>query len=425
MTLDSNLAPLNNALRKLKEKLRSHIVRESLLTGVVQVAKALTGLLLSALLSHHLSQEVFGQYQLILSYLGVATIFNLPGMSTALQRAILKDADAFIKKSLSISLAASLAGALGLFAAGQVMYLYNADLGFALSVTAILLPIGGLDKFDPILLGRQKFIASRVIALGTALLQTALIGGTALLTNDLQYILTAFFVSRILSVSIGWSFARKLRHGRPADPAFMNELVTQGWKLSLLGVLGQCMNYVDQIIIGALDPSALAMFHIGGLLPRRIREQLKGILVIPICCWGTESAALNIRKIKDNAVNLLLIGAVLVVGLYFVLPYCIPWLFSEKYTDAIWIGQWLSLILIINPLTIMVWRYDVYQSNGTYYAKQITFVRIFTLGLQFIVIPIFHLEGAVACILASEFISFILAVWLLRHYLTSTTTKDN
>ncbi|MFK4766377.1 oligosaccharide flippase family protein [Desulfobaculum sp. SPO524] len=425
MILNSYLALLTDVLGKIKKKLHSHIVRESLLTGVVQVARAFVALLLTAFLSRHLSQEVFGQYQLILSYLGVATIFNLPGMSTALQRAILNDADAFINKSLSISLATSVAGALGLFVVGQVINSYNAELGFALTVTAILLPIGGLDKFDTILLGRQRFIASRVIALGNGLLQMALIGCTAWLTKDLQCILVAFFVSRILSVLIGWLFARKLRHSRSADPAFMKELITQGWKLSLLGVLGQCLNYVDQIIIGSLDPSALALFHIGGLLPRRIREQLKGILVVPICCWATESAASNIRKIKDNAINLFLIGIALVVGLYFVLPYCIPMLFSEKYTEAIWIGQWLSLILVLNPFTVVVWSYDQYQSNGMHYAKQITFVRVFTLGLQFVVIPIYHLEGAVACMLARETVSFALAVWLLRHYLNSTTSKIN
>jgi O-antigen/teichoic acid export membrane protein len=272
--------------------------------------------------------------------------------------------------------------------------------------------------FDPILLGRRKFVASRVIALGSTLLQTVLIGGTAWLTNDLQCILVAFFVSRILSIAIGWLCAKKLLHHRPANPGFMKELVAQGWRLSLLGVFGQCVNYVDQIIIGALDPSALALFHIGGLLPKRIREQLKGILVIPICCWGSESAATNIRKIKDNAMNLFLLGCVLVIGLYFALPYCIPLFFSEKYSEGVWIGQWLSLILVLNPLTIMIWSYDLYQGNGIYYAKQVTFVRVFTLVLQFIVIPIFHLEGAVACMLASELVSFLLALWLLHHYLT-------
>jgi O-antigen/teichoic acid export membrane protein len=116
--------------------------------------------------------------------------------------------------------------------------------------------------------------------------------------------------------------------------------------------------------------------------------------------------------------NLFLLGCVLVIGLYFALPYCIPLFFSEKYSEGVWIGQWLSLILVLNPLTIMSWSYDLYQGNGIYYAKQVTFVRVFTLVLQFIVIPIFHLEGAVACMLASELVSFLLALWLLHHYLT-------
>lgn len=111
---------------------------------------AITGLALSVAFARLATQEVFGQYQFILSILSIVSILSIPGLNTSIIRSAARGCDGDYKEVVRVSFIWSLLGVPALLIIGGYYYIYQSHpLGIALMISSIFfrfftLPIPGI-----------------------------------------------------------------------------------------------------------------------------------------------------------------------------------------------------------------------------------------------------------------------------------------
>ena len=106
-----------------------------------------------------LSQEQFGDYQFILSILGVLTIFSLPGLNNAVMQSTARGMEGTFRLSLMPSFLSSLIGSLILFGIGTWhLLITHSDLFLAFYVASILFPFAhSLKRWKAVKTAKRSF----------------------------------------------------------------------------------------------------------------------------------------------------------------------------------------------------------------------------------------------------------------------------
>ncbi|MBD3344923.1 MAG: oligosaccharide flippase family protein [Chitinivibrionales bacterium] len=366
------------------------MMKDSLLILASQILMALFNLAASAFLARNLSMDGLGEYQLILAYLGVASIAALPGMNTAIYKSVLKGYDSIYGKAQKRVLVSVLICS-GLLMTTSWIYTNvrgNFKVGQVLFFLSLLLPATGFQKYDSVLLPKCRFVASRLISVLSSFLTAIVIGLTSFYTHDFKAVLLAFIgINGMLTIA--GHFIAKMSLGS-AEPKNDEEkkIFRQGWEFSLLAVFNTIVLKIDRIILGVIDPRYLAVYYIGTIMPRIVKDNLKNIAAVPISWWGRKTPQDNIQKLLSNWYKILLFGVCLSAIIIAAAPVVLPIFFGEEYRKSVIIAQVLSLTIPTNILAAFVFSFDTFQRRGRYvqihsYIQKIFYCLSLVIFLQF------------------------------------------
>jgi O-antigen/teichoic acid export membrane protein len=264
-----------------------------------------------------------------------------------------------------------------------------------------------LSLYQGFLTGKRCFALSRKFLIAENLIHLIGVGTVAVITRDVVYVLLGSVMIR-LGVSLWGHFvSKRLIVKCNQDKAMEKQLMGLGWRMTFLGCFGSVSTHLERIILGIMEPASLALYHIGAIFPRTIKENVKNLLAVPYTHWMKHDRLENMSKLNKYwwlfvGIGILFFGFILLTA-----DFIIPLLYSSTYKQSAMIAKWLSLSLIFIFLQTMISRFGLYQGSEKVVQYMTIGGSVLRIFLFVVLIPRFVIMGVIYSILLSEFVVFV------------------
>ncbi len=306
------------------------------------------GFIMSIFFARYLSKETFGEYQLIVSIIGILAIFSYTGLNTSILRSVARGYEKSYKTAVNFSFKKSLL-AIPIFLLLSVWYYFHekTDVACVLIFAGLAFAfIQAHNKWFAFWKGKEKFEKTAK----QQIIQSVILNSSL--------ILAAVFFSEYLIVTAGtylvvnagfntlWHF--KAKHaivGNKID----EDCIPYGKYMTKMGILSSLILYFDKIIIGFIDLELLAVYGIALKLFDVVKQIIRSFYSV-----STPKFAKKKVTIKKQELFIMIIGGILLSGLiYAVSEPIIIYFFTEEYTEAVNIFKKLLFVLpfvFVSPL---------------------------------------------------------------------------
>jgi len=330
-----------------------YFVKNYLCLIVAQGISMILGLALSVAFARLLTKELYGQWNYILSIIGIVGLLTLPGMNQAIIQSVARGGDGVLVKGTQERFKWSILASIAVLGTGVYYFLSgSALLGQGLMISSLFLPFyHNFQTYAAFLSGRKRFdkVAKyQIIIEITSILLTVF---AIYLSRNLTLILVVYLFS--FSVLRGYFF--RLTAKDTGKEGCDKGALTFGKHVTIQNIPGAITGWGDKIIIGALlSFPELAIYSIARSVANSIRLALSPIarLSFPKLSEMDEKGAYSaVRK----RFAYLLIFTVFICGITIVLcPYVIPFLYSQKYAASVFYAQILLVALVFGiPTSIL------------------------------------------------------------------------
>ena len=385
--------------------------------------------LLSLAWANWIDKETFGNYQYILSLVGIISIFSLPEMDTAVTQAVARKFEGSFIRGFKVQLKWGILGSLSaLFIAGYYWIQNNQNLSSCFLIVALFLPLFNASLiYLGLLTGRKLFDIQVKYDAITQLIATAIMILTLFFIKEfllgvpiyiiLCLIIFIYFLSRTLLRTFFLVITNlKFKPNKKED----TKTIGFGIKLSFSGIIDSLTGNLDKILLfhylGAID---LAIYSFAKLVP----EQIRFFLIRPINLMSLPNFSVRSQKeLKKTIFKKIYYWTVLIsifVLIYILLAPFVFQIFFPKYLSAVPYSQLYALSII--PLSFPIIG-NIFKAKMM--LKQIYQLKIIPsiirAGLFLILIPLFGIWGAIlGVVLARIFNAFFISI------LFKTTNKEN
>jgi O-antigen/teichoic acid export membrane protein len=331
-----------------------------LVKGIIYLFSANTlgmvmGILLSVTLARVMGEWGYAQYGLVISIIGTLSIFALPGMNTAITRAVARGYDQVYTRGIALQARYALLGALACVPAGLYFshLKNNPSLGKSFYAAGVLfIPLTVLASYNSFLYGRRMFkVASRFYALTVSFSTCATIL-TLIFTRYFYHIMLAYLLSTALcNAFFFWRTLRQARNGNMDDSS-----LSYGKHLTLIQALSIISGYIDSLFIAYfLSLPDLAMYMVAMAVPPQIKTLFKSMSVVLF----PKMSLIEEREVRPwvlSRVPLLLAASLLMGGVCaLIVPFAIPLLYSAQYAKAVPYAQILIIgVCLGSPSVILL-----------------------------------------------------------------------
>ena len=358
--------PIMNSLRRF---LRHKVVRESGFIAFAQFFVILLGLANSALLARLLEPEQFGTYQFLLTWVAISSVAGLPGMTLPILKGTLKKYDRFYWIATKRSIIVSSLTTLLIGAAGSITYWSiegGKSAGMIMLLVSASMPLAAFQNYESFFVGKRDFRISRLLQIWSSAVSLILTACSSWMFGTAEATYAAYIGSRILITVMALFAVQRRIEDCTADSDFDRDLLSQGWRQTALSMLILFASRLDRIVLGAMSPLLLAQYHVGILLPARLKDSVKLFLSVLGSRWGLLDLEGSISALNRNGSILLGAGLVCFMGMALSLPFLIPMLFGNEYQDAVWIGTAFSITVIPSFWNHMIGLHSQIQSDGKF-----------------------------------------------------------
>ncbi|MBU0981949.1 oligosaccharide flippase family protein [Patescibacteria group bacterium] len=372
--------------------------------------------LLSLAFANFLSPETYGRYSFITAALAMITAFSLPKMQTAITAAISQNRDAIFIPAIKTVLKWAAFGGLILIIIALYELVFEKDIEMtqAFVITAILWPFASASNyFKAYYCGKQKFKTFTIISISL----TVLMNGALILASYLNasiLILIAVFLGAQIILKGFWTLliASKTPQNKTTD--FKKDLQF-GIQMSFVELLPQISHYGDKIIIGFfLDFRSLAIYTFAILITEQIKFLLKNIFMLALPRYSSKSEQEVKKRIPVHFVYILIITALTVLAFIAVCPWIYKFFFPQ-YKDSIPYAQVLAISLLFMPgKTFSTAMESHYKKTALFIFN--TILPIQKIAFMLVLIPTFHLWGAVLSLALSRLVELIVSPLLFYHF---------
>ncbi|WOE70106.1 oligosaccharide flippase family protein [Hydrogenimonas thermophila] len=361
------------------------------------------GIFTTFLLSNYFSIEDFGKLQYLLTLVGVFTIFYLSGFDITIQKQIFKRNDYIVKYLLKNVMPFSL---ILLTIISIAIYFFlekNRELIF---YAAIITSIGIFDKTNAILNSKLKFKQLRYLNLYTKVFILIIV----LIAIEINFSIETYiivFTAASIAILIG-RILYSQRYLEISNNIFDKHfIIKEGFLITLSSSYNILANWSEKVILGVLDINSLAIFTIGQLFPKVIKDNVKVILIPTLNFWASKGFEHYKSMIKKYQYIMWIAGILLYVAIYFMAEIIII-NFFPKYEDSIMIIQLLSIPLIFKFIENMKMSSMALSKYTNVFNKINNISNTLKIVLVLVLIPLYGVLGAIASILIVETIRFIL-----------------
>jgi O-antigen/teichoic acid export membrane protein len=311
------------------------------------VMGAALSFLVALIFANFLDPEIYGSYKYILSIAGILGISVLPGIDTALVRAVSRGKEGTVTVVMKTRVLWGLLGT----AAGVALTIYywlhgNASLGAGFLVVALFIAImDPLTSYDDLLQGRSDFRRSSLFGFAIQIGVSLLMAGSVLAFHALVPLLLAYFA--------GYTFLRLIAlvytfKEHPPNRERDDTAIGYGKHLTFLkGVSTVASSLGSIVLFHTLGGTGLAIYSIALAPIEQARGLLNsvGSLVLPKFSkdsWTVPSPAILAHKTRAFFAVLTL-GIICYIG---AAPYVFRLLFP-RYVASVPYSQVLALSLLL------------------------------------------------------------------------------
>ncbi|OGI09871.1 MAG: hypothetical protein A2Y40_08525 [Candidatus Margulisbacteria bacterium GWF2_35_9] len=392
---------------------------DSIWMFMAQIVGVGSVLIINIILTRFFSVKDYGIYQFVLSLIAIGNIMTFPGGSQSVIKGAAKGYDKIFIKTLYISMISSSIVAVAFTIVGCFFYfkLNQYLIGILLAIGSFQLISMGLSFFDGFLIGKKKFTLSRQLYILFVLLKLLGVIAAVWLTQSIIVVLLTTVILQLLNSIIGCLLVKGfIDKNVKTNITTENNLLSLGWRMTFLFVFSTVATKVERVFLGVIHPELLALYHIGQMIPRIIKDNAKLFISVPAAHWISLSKKNNIIKIRKYWYVFVGGGSVLFLGILFLSPIVIPIFFSNKYIQSIWIVQWLSISLIFIFLQTMILNIVIYQGEESFYQKTQILGSLIKIVLLAVLMPLFLLKGIISAVVISDMIMFgIILFWFIKQ----------
>jgi O-antigen/teichoic acid export membrane protein len=224
------------------------------------------------------------------------------------------------------------------------------------------------------------------------------------------------FFSFILAILLAKNFLIYLRP--KINYEFIKYYLINGLPLALFGMLGFVFFTTDQIILGKLKGvEAVGYYSIATriILILTTFPSLFLISLFPQLALSVSDKE-RLRNIFKKSIPFILLMSFLLFAFVLIFADFLPLLFGQRYIPSIQPLKFLSIILLILPLTNLFDNF-LFSINKQWQDFFITlFCALLNVALNFLLIPQYSIFGAIYATLISQFINLILTSLLSYRY---------
>lgn len=308
---------------------------------------------MAMLFAKFLSKEIYGQYKYILSLFTLFTIASLPGIKSALVRAIAQGKEGMFIKTFQIKLRWGFLGSL-VFLSIAFYYFHwakNTNFSIIFVLAAFILPFVEAMKIYLLFLeGKKLFHKEAIYQTISQIIISAAIAATIFLTNNILFIVVVFLASSVLLNFVFFILTlKKFKSNNKRD----SETIKYGKELSFFNVFYVIGNELDKILLfNFIGPAGLAVYSFATLPIRQLTSLLKNIRLIAYPKFANQPLE-EIKKSIFKKIFLLMLGVISIIIIYIMaVPYFFK-IFFPEYSQSIFYSRLFVLTLLTFPTSIL------------------------------------------------------------------------
>jgi O-antigen/teichoic acid export membrane protein len=371
-----------------------------------QIIFSVSSFLLAIAFANLLSKNDYGTYQYILSIFGILCIFNLPGISTALNRTVAKGYEKTVYPAIKNQIKfGTLGGLTALTMAGYYYLQGNNTLFLGLLISAVFLPIqNSFLIFQSYLQGKKQFKAYIKFSSTQRIISYFLIFLGLIFSKNIIIILLIYLASQsIINIILFLLTLKKY----PPQGEVNQSSIGYGKHLSLMEVIMSVADRADNILIfHYLGAAPLAIYNIALSPVSQISSYLSNLKILAFPKLSNVGTATIKRTLPGQILKLTFLLLPILIIYVIIVPFIYPVLFPA-YQASIFLSQILALKILF--LSRMFFEASLTAQRQV---KSLYIIRIIgPIGrviIYFILIKNFGLVGLATAVVIAEFYIFIL-----------------
>ncbi len=375
--------------------------------SVAHITVMFIGLISSVIWTRYTSTEIYGKYQLLVSFISIVGVFSIPGfgMSAQLSSAQIKHGNLkllFRKKVLWSLISSMLLVSIGSY---YQFFKDDAQMAYMLYIVSAIYPFYNLHSiWESWINGIGEFKKLSIIQIYFSIFNVSI------LTIGLIYINNIYLVILLIFAGIGISnivilkyFLKKIK-----NIEIDNDLIHYGYLLSGSMFIPVLLSFDKLLISEYLSFSDVAIYSVALIFPLQIKV-LYGIINRLISPHISSASSIEEawQYLKPKMFSITILFAVIGIIGFYSLEYVINLIFTDKYQNSIKYAEWLwlSLAITIPP----VYMANILRAQKiikfSYYFESFNAIIKFTLFL--VLLPIFKLWGVIYALIISYIFSSI------------------
>lgn len=403
------------------------IAKNSAFQAVAYGVQSLTAFLIPVYLARLASAELLGQYATIITLITLFSTLARFGLPSLLIREIARNrenpeiVDNLVNAALGLTAILSVVS-IGLMLITSVSLNYPDVMFRACMIAGLALGIEAMAYMvEASFRGREMMEWSAVVV-------AVMEGGFMLFAlvaipfhAAIDGLMTAYLASRIISLAVGfWIYRARFGRLYPTiDKKLWSSLFKAGVPFAITNGLSSLYVRVDVVFLSRLASNAIVgLYEAANNLTVRLNVLARtvNIALYPFLSSEFAKDKQSLQRYTARTIRLLVIPSALIAAVLWAFgDRIVVMVYGDKFAPAIQAVKWLGLIM---PFKFIDTSLEVALSASNREGKRARAVLVAALTnllLNFILIPKYHLMGAVYGTLLTECVLFGVYVWYLRE----------
>lgn len=337
-------------LSKLEKKFKidaKYFVKNSFWLTFRHVVTIILGVAMGMIFSRYVSKEVFGDYQLLLSFMTSIFFLSLPGFNKAIWADASIGNDGSLKVSTGYKTKWSLLGSLVLLILAAKYYVMGDFIfGLSLSAMAIAFPLyTGPSTWSAFLMSKNKYKLSTELMLFAEIAnKISIILAIMFFKESLLFIVIAMVGSTALTNVV----CHKISERETENQKVSKDFVEYGFFVTKTSIIQGILDKIDSILIGIfMGPVHLAIYTFALIIPQQLTNFISSVMDVIIPKLGSHEKDAILAGVGKKKTLLLTMNILLIMAVIPAIPFVINILFTDNYSDSIIYAQIITASLFV------------------------------------------------------------------------------
>ncbi|MCB9811691.1 oligosaccharide flippase family protein [Candidatus Nomurabacteria bacterium] len=374
-----------------------------------QIVNFVFSLLLVWVFANLLSQAVYGQYRFLITMMSLFTLASLPGMGTAIVRAVARGNAGIIPEATRTRLRWGILGSLcSLVVAGYYFFAGDTTLGSLFLLIALFVPFyESFTVAQNYYNGRKNYRSYTIVSViryATIITATT---AAVLLHGQLFVIVAAYIGSTSLINFLIYIYLVRTSHWETSNDT---ETIPYGKKLTGTSVLSAISAHLDKVMLWYFaGPVQVAMYTISMSLPKEITSALNNVgkLALP------KMASRDKHALRESLLRKFFVFFIATIPIYIAYIVMAPLLFKlflPQYLNTLHFSQLAALLILFSPLVLFTQYFNATMHVRALYIMEFIQPTV-SITLYCTLIPAYGVLGAVLAFVGKQFASLIMLLF--------------